>query len=118
MKITKFGQEVRQARGQVKKTLMAMANDLGTSPAFLSAMETGRNKIPAPWVEKIDNYFKDLGVPIENLSKYADAANENVSISGLPLQHQLLVSGFAKSDFSQEDLQRIREFFENLYANK
>ncbi|WP_334159282.1 helix-turn-helix domain-containing protein [Oryzomicrobium sp.] len=118
MKLTEFGQAVRQARGHVGKTLMAMANDLGTSPAFLSALETGRNKVPAQWVVKIDSYFRELGFPINNLEMLADAANDSVSISGLPLQHQLLVSGFAKSDFTKEELCSIGEFFQQLHTKK
>lgn len=116
MKLTEFGTAVRQARGRAGKTLMAMANDLGTSPAFLSAIETGRNKVPAQWVIKIDEYFKRLGNPIENLPMLADAANETVSIDGLPLQHQLLVSGFAKSAYTQEQLKSIGDFLQQLHA--
>lgn len=118
MKLTEFGAAVRHARGQLGKTLMAMANDLGTSPAFLSALETGRNKVPAQWVVKIDEYFKGLNFPIRDLPSLADAANESVSIDGLPLQHQLLVSGFAKSAYTQEQLNAIGEFFQQLHSSK
>ncbi|HEZ7495939.1 TPA: helix-turn-helix transcriptional regulator, partial [Neisseria meningitidis] len=44
MGLTKFGAAVREARRQTKQTLQTMAATLGTSPAFLSAIETGRSK--------------------------------------------------------------------------
>ena len=114
MKLNKFGHEVRVARARIGKTMMKMAEELGTKPAFLSAMETGRSKIPAAWVERIDRYFKDYGSPIDKIRELADAANESVSIEGLPLQHQLLVSGFAKSDLTQDQIKKAVEFLKNL----
>lgn len=118
MVLTEFGVAVRQARGKAGKTLMSMANDLGASPAFMSALETGRNKVPAQWVAKIDEYFKKLGNQISDLALLADVANESVSISGLPLQHQLMVSSFAKSTYNQEQLKSIGDFLQQLHSNK
>lgn len=114
MGLNKFGHEIRVARAKVGKTMMKMAEELGTKPSFLSAMETGRSKIPTDWVDKIDQYFKSLNSPVENIRGLADAANKNVSVEGLSLQHQLLVSGFAKSDLTQEQIQRAVEFLKNL----
>ncbi|HBN8920219.1 TPA: helix-turn-helix transcriptional regulator, partial [Pseudomonas aeruginosa] len=56
MSLTKFGIAVREYRRQLGLTLSTMAASLSTSPAFLSAMETGRSKIPMEWVEKISEY--------------------------------------------------------------
>ncbi len=116
MKLNAFGHAIRVARAQVGMTMMKMAADLEVKPAFLSAMETGRSKIPDAWVEKIDTYFRDHGFPIKHIRELADAANNNVSIEGLPLQHQLLVSGFAKSNLTQKQLESIAEFFKNLHG--
>lgn len=114
MGLNRFGHEIRVARAKVGKTMMKMAEELGTKPSFLSAMETGRSKIPPTWVDKIDQYFKSLNSPVENIRELADAANKNVSVEGLSLQHQLLVSGFAKSDLTQEQIQRAVEFLKDL----
>ena len=114
MKLNAFGHAIRVARAQVGKTMMKMAEELGAKPAFLSAMETGRSKIPAAWVEKIDQYFKANGAPIEKIRELADAANKSVSIEKLPLQHQLLVSGFAKSELTAEQLDAVASFLKKL----
>ena len=52
MGLTTFGETVRAARRQTKQTLKTMADTLGTSPAFLSAIEAGRSKVPMDFVEK------------------------------------------------------------------
>ena len=53
MAITEFGKAVRKARIDAGVTLVGMADELGTTTSFLSAMEMGRKKIPASWVEKM-----------------------------------------------------------------
>lgn len=114
MKLNPFGHALRVARAQVGKTMMTMAEEIGTKPSFLSAMETGRSKIPDSWVEKIDQYLRKYKCPIENLKELADASNKSVSIENLPLTHQLLVSGFAKSTLDQEQLKAVADFFQAL----
>jgi transcriptional regulator with XRE-family HTH domain len=118
MKLNAFGHALRVGRAKVGKTMKEMADEMGAKPAFLSAMETGRSKIPRLWVKKIDTYFRDLGSPIEDLAARADASNKNVSIEGLPLQHQLLVSGFAKSELTPEQLEAAAEFLQNLHNSR
>ena len=71
MGLTTFGETVRAARRQTKQTLKTMADTLGTSPAFLSAIETGRSKVPMDFVEKIENFFKNLDHPVHDLKQKA-----------------------------------------------
>lgn len=94
--MNEFGRKVRKARIDASVTMMQMANDLGTTPAFLSGMETGRKKIPAGWVPRIVAYFKDHGVEVSDLGAAADAANQSVSLDGLSRENQMLVAGFAR----------------------
>ncbi|MFO1713656.1 helix-turn-helix transcriptional regulator [Pseudomonas aeruginosa] len=65
MSLTKFGTAVREYRRQLGLTLSSMATALSTSPAFLSAMETGRSKVPMEWVEKIASYFVAQGKDVQ-----------------------------------------------------
>ena len=65
MGLTKFGAAVREARRQTKQTLQTMAATLGTSPAFLSAIETGRSKVPMDLVKKDEDYCENIGQPID-----------------------------------------------------
>ena len=65
--LTDFGTAIRKARLDAKVTLQTMADDLGTSPAFLSSMEVGRKKIPRDWIRKIQKeYFVAKKVEIPN----------------------------------------------------
>ena len=43
-------------------------------------------------------------------------ANENAPLNGLSLQHQMLVAGFANSDFNQEQLQRFADLLANIHS--
>lgn len=114
MALTEFGKAVRKARIDAGETLLSMAETIGTSPAFLSGMETGRKKVPTEWVEKIANYFKDKNVQTEDLQKLAHISNDAIPVNGLPLQQQMLVAGFASSSFTPEELKKFAALLDDL----
>jgi transcriptional regulator with XRE-family HTH domain len=107
MSLTVFGKAVRSARIQTDSTLQQMAEALGTSPAFLSAIETGRKKIPVQWVEKIDAFFTDKGTHVPNLNDLATVANGQVAIDGLSPAQQMMVAGFARTNLDAEQLKKF-----------
>lgn len=117
MSLTKFGEAVRQARRETKQTLQTMATALGTSVAFLSAMETGRSKVPMDFISKIENFFTELNYPIQELElkKQAMISNESVSLNGLSLQQQILVAGFASSEFNKEQLEKFADLLKTIH---
>lgn len=55
--ITKFGQYLRELRLQRNVILKQMADSLGVSSAFLSAVEHGKKKIPQTWSQKIASLY-------------------------------------------------------------
>lgn len=114
MRLTSFGKTVREARRDLGDTLMTMATALKTSPAFLSAVETGRNKVPADLVTKIDQFFKERGKNIPNLKQLAIASNESAPLDGLSYQHKMLMAGFASSDLNKEQLDRFAELLKDI----
>lgn len=117
MGLTKFGEAVRAARRETNQTLQTMATALGTSAAFLSAMETGRSKVPMDFIEKIENFFVNLGYSVEKLKLKQNAmvSNENVSLNGLSLQQQMLVAGFASSQFTKEQLDKFADLLRVIH---
>ena len=119
MSINYFGKKVREARKNTNPTLMTMATAMGTTPGFLSAIETGRSKIPTDWVEKIYDFFKETKSPLDldELRNAADVSNESVSLSGLPLQHQFLIAGFANSELNAEQLDNFKTLLQDIYRN-
>jgi len=119
--LTEFGKKVRKARIDAGVTMMQMADALGTTPSFLSAMETGRKKVPAEWVAKIEHYFAVHGVSVANLGAAADASNQSVSLEGLTREHQMLVAGFARvqsSSMSSEDVDAFKRLLQGLQGDK
>lgn len=107
MAINDFGKAVRKGRIEAEVTLASMATALGTTPAFLSAMETGRKKIPAVWVEKIQAYFRQFGIEIPTLPELADVANKSVSLEGLSPAQQMAVAGFARRNMDDAQLEHF-----------
>ncbi|KVX04001.1 DNA-binding protein [Alcaligenes faecalis] len=114
MRLTSFGKTVREARREMGDTLMTMAKALDTSPAFLSAIETGRNKVPADFVEKIYRFFEKKGKALPNLKQLAMASNETAPLDGLSYQHKMLMAGFASSDLNKEQLDRFAELLREI----
>ncbi|ENZ77831.1 MULTISPECIES: helix-turn-helix domain-containing protein [Ralstonia] len=103
MALTPFGKAVRKARLDAEVTLSDMAAALDVTSAFLSALETGRKKIPPQLAERVEAYFDKQGVHTEKLQPLADVSNKSVSLDGLSPQHQMMVAGFARASWDQLD---------------
>lgn len=118
MSLSKFGVAVREFRRSLQLTLSSMAAALDTSPAFLSAMETGRSKIPMEWVDKISSYFEAAGLHVNRSQLKARACedNESVSLVGLPAHHRMLIAGFANSDLNQEQLAKLGRLLSEIHG--
>jgi transcriptional regulator with XRE-family HTH domain len=115
--LNEFGKIVRKARLDIDVTMLQMANELDTTPAFLSAIEIGRKRIPDIWITKITIFFRNHGLNITGLQAAADVANKSVSLDGLSREHQMLVAGFARvqsSAFNQDDVLAFKELLEGI----
>lgn len=115
MAVTAFGRAVRKARLSTDDTLATMAQGIGKSVAFISAIETGRSKVPMDYIQLVVDFFskKDY-VFAENLWELASIDNQNVPIDHLDYQQQMLVAGFASSRFSAEELKQIGDFLTEI----
>lgn len=116
MRITEFGRALRRGRSETSQTLKTMAEALGVSAAFISGMETGRNKVPRGFVTDAEAFFYDkgFGFPKGELSKLAMLSNESVPLNDLDDEHKELLAGFACSDFTQDELRKIVEVFNKV----
>ena len=119
MNITAFGKAVRLGRQKTKDTLMTMSESLGKSPAFLSAVETGKSKIPMDFVEDVINFFANKGYhPKEDLKQLAILDNQNAPLDGLSYQQQMMVAGFASSPLTAEELTKLSEILSEIRQRK
>lgn len=74
--ITAFGKELRKMRIDHGEVLKDMAEKLGVSPSFISAVETGRKNVPAGWIDQIaDTYSLDE----TKVKRLYNAAKESIS---------------------------------------
>jgi transcriptional regulator with XRE-family HTH domain len=113
--LTPFGKAIKILRMDAGISQKEMAQDLGVSSTFLSNMEMGRNKINPDWVEKISEYFHRRGAPVpSNLPEMADATNGFVSLAGLSLEHQFLVSRMARAQLTQDQLTQLAECLDSV----
>lgn len=109
--LTEFGKALRKIRIDRQQLLKDMANALGVSSAYLSAVETGKRRIPQDWVSKIvSNYLLS---PEEHISlqKAADESVSDITISlaNASPQKRSAVLSFARAldGLDDKDLERI-----------
>lgn len=119
MAVTDFGRAIRKARLETNDTLSSMSKALKKSVSFLSAIETGRTKIPLDLIPNIIDFFSKRNYEFdEDLFVLANLANESVPIDGLSYQHQMMVAGFANSRFNRDDLDKICDLLSQLQKAK
>ena len=77
--LTEFGQFLRKLRIDYNELLKDMADKLGVTSSYLSAVETGKRNIPDGWVEKISQFY-GLGMFEQDALKDA-AANSALAVT-------------------------------------
>ncbi len=79
--MTPFGKKVRELRAARGVTLKAMAEELGISQAYLSALEHGRRGRPT-WllIQRIIGYYNVIWDDAEELERLAALSDPRVSI--------------------------------------
>ncbi|MCI9509536.1 MAG: helix-turn-helix transcriptional regulator [Angelakisella sp.] len=114
--ITRFGKELRKLRIDHGEILKDMANRLGVSPAFLSAVEVGKKNIPEEWPKKIAAIYKLNPDEEESLLSCAKESVRSIKIdlsSVGDLQHRTaLVFARDFNGMSDETAERILQLIQ------
>ncbi len=110
--MTPFGQKLRELRAARGLSLKSMANEIGVSAAYLSALEHGRRGSPAWYlVQRIISYFNIIWDDAEELEKLAQMSNPRVVLdtSGLKSEVTALANRLPKiiPYLSVEDITEI-----------
>jgi transcriptional regulator with XRE-family HTH domain len=108
---TPLGKELKKLRIDLGLTLMGLSDLVDLSPAFLSAIETGRKRVP-------DNFLNTLAAKIpavaEDRAKFEVLINQarrevRMPIENATYQDAMLATEFARrfSNLSPEDKSRL-----------
>ena len=79
--LTEFGKALRKIRIDRQQLLKDMANKLGVSSAYLSAVENGKRRMPQDWVSKIASIYSLDSDAQADLQNAADNSVFDVTIS-------------------------------------
>ncbi|MCX5494849.1 helix-turn-helix transcriptional regulator [Kaistia dalseonensis] len=79
--MTPFGQRMRQLRAERKVSLKTMADEIGVSSSYLSALEHGRRGTPS-WLtlQRIIAYFNVIWDDAEELQRLAERSHPRVVV--------------------------------------
>ena len=115
--MTPFGQAIREMRDERGITQRQMANDLGVSPAYLSALEHGHRSKPSwHFVQKVIGYFNVIWDDAEHILELAGLSDPKITIdtSGLSARATHTTNLMAKSiqSLSDDDLLDIGHIIE------
>ena len=115
--ITKIGDFLRKLRLDNQQIMKDMAEVLGVSSAFLSAVENGKKSMPDSWCNILKESYKLSDDDVDNLRQAAMESQKSISLnlqSASPSNRQLAVS-FARqfdsmdADTSQKILRILRD---------
>lgn len=114
--LTKLGRFLRKIRIDRGELMLDMAESLGVTPAFLSAVENGKRKPPKEWEERIIELY---GIKEENAAEFHeaffDALNaERLDMSSFTQEQQDLMLAFARKlpTMSEKEMRDINKKLE------
>jgi transcriptional regulator with XRE-family HTH domain len=109
---TQFGKELKKLRIDLGMTLMDMAQQIQVSAAFLSAIETGRKRIPDGTLDTLANSFPQIAQEREKYEVLINQARKEVSVSleDVSYEDAYLATALARrfNTLTNEDKQKIR----------
>jgi transcriptional regulator with XRE-family HTH domain len=103
--LTPFGKAVRKLRLEKELRLLDLARRIDRSPAFISAVETGRKPIPDSFVVLVARAMNCSASEVRELRRAADHTRKEVRVDTLSGEQRELVAAFArKLDDVPDDL--------------
>ncbi len=110
--MTPFGERLRAIRAERGIPLSEMAEAIGVSPTYLSALEHGRRGRPSwGFVQRVIQYFNVIWDDAEELQRLADLSHPRVVVdtAGLSPRATLLANRLAReiADLSDVEIETI-----------
>lgn len=114
--ITSVGKFLRKLRIDRGEILRDMADKLGVSSAFLSAVENGKKKMPDAWIPKLEGIYSLSSVQVSELK---DAIVESsgiveMKIASVSDETRQLAISFARQfkDLDDETAKKLRSILD------
>lgn len=107
-----FLRKLRIDNGEILKT---MAETLGVSSAFLSAVENGKKKFPEAWLKKMEYSYNLTAMQMEELKNAIIESSDTVelNISNASVENRQLAVSFARQ-FDSLDEETSKKIFNIL----
>ena len=117
--LTEFGKVLRKLRIDNQELLKDMAVRLRVSSAYLSAVETGKRKIPPEWISTIEHEYKlDKDAALELESAYEQSASElKISLANATGMQKEVAISFAKA-LNGLDEKKLKKILDVMYKRK
>lgn len=117
MKLTPFGRTIRKYRIDHGLLLKNMADRLGVSSAYLSALEYGTKPVTKSFEDRLLRNFDFSGLEKEELLKAIDLSRTEVTfdVANKPLEQQ--IAGAFCRNFSSLDEKKKKKILELLRGN-
>lgn len=114
--LTQFGKELRHIRLDRDEKLKDMAEKLGVTVAYLSAVENGKRNIPGNWIETIADVYSLDEKDVKKLERLAYDGRSAIVLNvdnATNVQRNLAYS-FARKfkDLSDDDVQNLQRLFD------
>lgn len=108
--LTDFGRYLRKLRIDCGELIRDMANKLGVTASYLSAVETGKRNIPEAWVDEIVAKYGLDGSAKNDLVKAAanSAKVLKLGMGGVSADHKEVAILFAREFKDLDDATLIR----------
>ncbi|MBT9431048.1 helix-turn-helix transcriptional regulator [Candidatus Sodalis endolongispinus] len=111
--VSNLGKYLRKLRIDHDMNLRDVADCLGVSAAYVSAIERGKRAAPAPFIESIANHFKIKGEALEEFKKLADLSQPSIKINLIKVNEQTkeVFLFFARKleELSPEQVQKLKK---------
>ena len=112
--MTPFGASLRQLREDRGIRLKDMAEELGVSATYLSALEHGRRSKPNwSFIQRVIHYFNIIWDEADELQRLADVSNPKITVetAGLPPKATELANRLAREigTLAEADLEALLE---------
>ena len=111
--MTEIGKFLKKLRVDNGEILLDMAQKLGVTPSFLSAVELGKKKMPYEWNLKIRSVYQLTPNQEEELDEAISISEKSVQIDleDMPFPAKKIAVSFARSfnEFTDEQLVALKK---------